>query len=106
MPHPEDLIDPLMGGTDGKPLFDALAERAPAPPTDARLTAMAHYLGLLTGWQPPSPAAPTLALQTATGEDPRTPGHETRTVPGYHFTVIEAQAGPTAQEIAAWLQPY
>jgi phosphoribosylformylglycinamidine synthase subunit PurQ / glutaminase len=25
MPHPEDLIDPLMGGTDGKPLFDALA---------------------------------------------------------------------------------
>jgi phosphoribosylformylglycinamidine synthase len=26
MPHPEDLIDPLMGGTDGKPLFDGLAE--------------------------------------------------------------------------------
>ncbi|HEX5326941.1 MAG TPA: phosphoribosylformylglycinamidine synthase subunit PurQ [Acetobacteraceae bacterium] len=25
MPHPEDLIDPLMGGTDGKPLFDGLA---------------------------------------------------------------------------------
>jgi phosphoribosylformylglycinamidine synthase I len=25
MPHPEDLVDPLMGGTDGKPLFDALA---------------------------------------------------------------------------------
>ena len=25
MPHPENLIDPLMGGTDGKPLFDALA---------------------------------------------------------------------------------
>ena len=25
MPHPEDLIDPLIGGTDGKPLFDALA---------------------------------------------------------------------------------
>jgi phosphoribosylformylglycinamidine synthase subunit PurQ / glutaminase len=24
MPHPEDLIDPLMGGTDGKPLFDGL----------------------------------------------------------------------------------
>ena len=23
MPHPEDLVDPLMGGTDGKPLFDA-----------------------------------------------------------------------------------
>jgi phosphoribosylformylglycinamidine synthase I len=25
MPHPEDLVDPLMGGDDGKPLFDALA---------------------------------------------------------------------------------
>ena len=25
MPHPEDLVDPLMGGEDGKPLFDALA---------------------------------------------------------------------------------
>ncbi|MBN8872685.1 MAG: phosphoribosylformylglycinamidine synthase subunit PurQ [Rhodospirillales bacterium] len=25
MPHPEDLVDPLMGGADGKPLFDALA---------------------------------------------------------------------------------
>jgi phosphoribosylformylglycinamidine synthase len=25
MPHPEDLVDPLMGGEDGKPLFDSLA---------------------------------------------------------------------------------
>jgi phosphoribosylformylglycinamidine synthase I len=25
MPHPEGLVDPLMGGTDGKPLFDSLA---------------------------------------------------------------------------------
>ncbi|HEY4043743.1 MAG TPA: phosphoribosylformylglycinamidine synthase subunit PurQ [Rhodopila sp.] len=25
MPHPEDLVDPLIGGTDGKPLFDGLA---------------------------------------------------------------------------------
>jgi phosphoribosylformylglycinamidine synthase len=24
MPHPEDLVDPLVGGTDGKPLFDGL----------------------------------------------------------------------------------
>ncbi len=28
MPHPEDLVDPLMGGTDGKKLFDALATMA------------------------------------------------------------------------------
>jgi phosphoribosylformylglycinamidine synthase len=25
MPHPEDYVDALMGGTDGKPLFDAMA---------------------------------------------------------------------------------
>ena len=25
MPHPENLVDPLIGGTDGMPLFDALA---------------------------------------------------------------------------------
>ncbi|MDD2878497.1 MAG: phosphoribosylformylglycinamidine synthase subunit PurQ [Acidiphilium sp.] len=25
MPHPENLVDPLMGGIDGKPLFDSLA---------------------------------------------------------------------------------
>jgi len=24
MPHPENLVDPLIGGTDGKPLFDSL----------------------------------------------------------------------------------
>lgn len=28
MPHPEDLVDPLLGGTDGKPLFDGLAALA------------------------------------------------------------------------------
>jgi phosphoribosylformylglycinamidine synthase subunit PurQ / glutaminase len=25
MPHPENLIDPLTGGVDGWPLFEALA---------------------------------------------------------------------------------
>ncbi len=28
MPHPEDLVDSLMGGEDGKPLFDSLAALA------------------------------------------------------------------------------
>jgi phosphoribosylformylglycinamidine synthase len=28
MPHPENLVDPLMGGTDGKKLFDGLAALA------------------------------------------------------------------------------
>lgn len=26
MPHPEDLVDPLMGGTDGLPLFQGIAD--------------------------------------------------------------------------------
>lgn len=26
MPHPEDLVDPLMGGVDGRPLFESLVE--------------------------------------------------------------------------------
>ena len=26
MPHPENLIDPLVGGTDGLPLFESLAD--------------------------------------------------------------------------------
>jgi len=26
MPHPEDLVDPLLGGTDGAGLFEGLAE--------------------------------------------------------------------------------
>ncbi len=29
MPHPEDLVDPLMGGTDGLPLFQGMAEALP-----------------------------------------------------------------------------
>jgi phosphoribosylformylglycinamidine synthase subunit PurQ / glutaminase len=27
MPHPENLIDPLVGGTDGRPLFEGLASK-------------------------------------------------------------------------------
>jgi phosphoribosylformylglycinamidine synthase len=26
MPHPERLVDPLLGGIDGKPLFDHLVK--------------------------------------------------------------------------------
>ena len=29
MPHPEDLVDPLMGGTDGLPLFQGIAAIVP-----------------------------------------------------------------------------
>ena len=30
MPHPEDLVDPLMGGTDGLPLFTGITEAVAA----------------------------------------------------------------------------
>ena len=30
MPHPEDLVDPLMGGTDGLPLFQGMVEKISA----------------------------------------------------------------------------
>ena len=30
MPHPENFVDPLVGGEDGKPMFDALAGRLAA----------------------------------------------------------------------------
>ena len=26
MPHPEDLVDPMIGGEDGRPLFDGMAQ--------------------------------------------------------------------------------
>jgi phosphoribosylformylglycinamidine synthase I len=33
MPHPEDLVDPLMGGIDGKLLFESLAAALPCRPS-------------------------------------------------------------------------
>jgi len=38
MPHPEDLVDPLMGGTDGLPLFQGIA----ASVTQAASTPASH----------------------------------------------------------------
>jgi phosphoribosylformylglycinamidine synthase len=29
MPHPEDLVDPLLGGTDGLPLFEGMKDAIP-----------------------------------------------------------------------------
>jgi phosphoribosylformylglycinamidine synthase subunit PurQ / glutaminase len=31
MPHPENLVDPLVGGTDGRGMFESLAAAASAP---------------------------------------------------------------------------
>jgi 8,8a-deoxyoleandolide synthase len=105
--------EPLESGwteSAGGTLFDALATRTPSPPDDARLTAMGHYLGLLTGWEPPAPTVPTLAVRAATpltdrastAEQTATEA-ETRVVPGDHFSIIEEQAETTAREVGAWL---
>ncbi len=32
MPHPENYVDPLMGGTDGLPLFESLVDALAAAP--------------------------------------------------------------------------
>jgi thioesterase domain-containing protein len=101
-----DPLRPGWAGRAGAALFDALAERVPQPPGDARLTAMAHYLDLLTGWTPPAPAAPILALRAAdplAGDGASAAGHETREIPGDHFAIIEERAETTAREIGAWL---
>jgi polyketide synthase 7 len=83
--------------------FDALAERTTEPPDDTRLTAMAHYLSLLGGWEPPDPGVPVLALRATDSSMRGDAGHETRDVPGDHFTIIEDQAEAAAREIGAWL---
>ena len=31
MPHPENLVDPLVGGIDGRGMFESLAAAAPKP---------------------------------------------------------------------------
>jgi thioesterase domain-containing protein len=95
-------------------MFDALAGRtqASAPPDDARIIAMAHYLRLLTGWEPPSPDAPILAVRAERplGDDGEA-GIEAAgpadmhivDVPGDHFTIIENQAETTARAVGAWI---
>ncbi len=46
MPHPEDLVDPLLGGTDGKPLFDSAGSGVSAPVIRAADEALAREFGL------------------------------------------------------------
>ena len=64
---------------------------------------MAHYLSLLGGWEPPDPGVPVLALRANDSSVRGDAGHETRDVPGDHFTIIEDQAEAAAREIGAWL---
>ena len=81
--------------------------------SDARLTAMAAYGGLLADWEPIAVTAPTLALRA----DAVTPevsaelewgaawdlARETVAVPGNHITLMEEHVGSTVQAVRQWL---
>ena len=78
---------------------------------DTRLTAMAHYLDGLTGWQPGEIATPTVLvrvddpaeeLAVDSGSDWRAHWglpHRTVNVPGDHFKMMTAHARATAQAV-------
>ncbi|MEU9469082.1 type I polyketide synthase [Streptomyces avermitilis] len=110
------LIDTYPGnnGSDGPALsamtagmLDRAARFAPAE-TD-RLTAMAGYLELFSGWEPAALSAPTLFVRAGDGlpgTEPPTPWslpHSEITVPGDHFTVLEDHARTTALAVHTWL---
>ncbi|QIB42099.1 SDR family NAD(P)-dependent oxidoreductase [Streptomyces aureoverticillatus] len=78
-----------------------------------RMSAMGWYLHLFEGWKPPESAVPSLLVRAAEpmGEvDPDAAGWQSDwpadsviDVPGTHFTMVEKQAGTTAQAIEDWV---
>ncbi|MFG2415485.1 type I polyketide synthase [Streptomyces goshikiensis] len=74
-----------------------------------RLTAMAGYFTLYSGWRPERPAAPTLFVRAGeplpgTAPAPAWPlPHTEITVPGDHFTLLEGHARSTARTVHDWL---
>ncbi|MGG2463974.1 type I polyketide synthase [Streptomyces sp. RGM 3693] len=84
------------------------AEFASASPD--RLTAMAGYFELFRGWKPAPLACPTLyvrARDLLPGAEPAPDWslpHAEVTVPGDHFTMLEAHARTTALAIHQWLR--
>ncbi|GAA2688857.1 type I polyketide synthase [Streptomyces lunalinharesii] len=83
------------------------AEFAAASPY--RLTAMAGYFDLFSGWKPTPLTCPTLyvrARDLLPGAEPAPDWslpHAEVTVPGDHFTMLEAHARTTARAIHQWL---
>jgi thioesterase domain-containing protein len=80
--------------------------------TDANLLAMGRYIDLFTQWRPPESTLPTLLLAAATNTPSRRLGHQPRwhraadtalTVPGDHFSLLEAAAATTASAIQTWI---
>ncbi|MFD7031476.1 type I polyketide synthase [Streptomyces sp. NPDC059917] len=89
---------------------DMLRRAAEFASTDPdRLTAMAAYFALFSGWRPARPAAPTLFVRAGAplpGTDPAPAWplpHTETTVPGDHFTLLEGHARSTAHTVHQWL---
>ncbi|MBP2327048.1 acyl transferase domain-containing protein/NADPH:quinone reductase-like Zn-dependent oxidoreductase/acyl carrier protein [Kibdelosporangium banguiense] len=74
------------------------------PFTGTRLSAMGKYLRLFDGYTLPEVAAPVLFVR-ATGSGGLTcPWPAVVDVSGDHFTLVQHQAGETAQAIEGWLE--
>ncbi|MGW7255157.1 type I polyketide synthase [Streptomyces sp. NPDC054834] len=109
------LIDTYPSGSDDGPALTAMtagmldrAAQFASADTD-RLTAMAGYLELYSGWAPAAVSAPTLFVRARDGlpgTEPPSPWglpHTEVTVPGDHFTVLEDHAATTAVAVHDWL---
>jgi acyl transferase domain-containing protein/thioesterase domain-containing protein/acyl carrier protein len=80
---------------------------------DVRLTAMGAYLRLFSDWEPAKITAPTLLVRAADQMSgfsadrewraSRDATHAVVEVPGDHFTLMEKDAGSTAQAVQDWL---
>ncbi len=84
-------------------MLDREAEYGPFDST--RLSAMAHYIGLLSGLRLPGITAPVLFVrpeEAAGTSGPWTAGDSVQ-VPGDHFGIVEEHAAATADAVEKWL---
>jgi malonyl CoA-acyl carrier protein transacylase/acyl carrier protein len=101
-PIADAVFDRMLSGEGAHPAVD-----------DDRLTAMGGYLGLLSGWTPGEPVAPTLLVKAANP----VPGmvragdwtaswplrHAAIALAGTHLTLLEDNAQATADAVDDWL---
>ncbi len=107
-------FSPVLGRWSGElmsGMFDR--EQSFASMDDARITAWAGYLRLMSAWEPAAMTAPTLLIRATEpvgaivdGEDWRASWkfpHAAAEAPGNHFTMIGEHGSVTAQVIEDWL---
>jgi thioesterase domain-containing protein len=84
------------------------------PVDDATLAAMGAYMRLFSGWRPPPLDVPALLVRAAEPTEEMTAAtpdwrstwpqpHDSATVPGDHFTLMENHAATTAAAMRTWL---